>query len=592
MGVRSQPSSRVVRAFSRASRSRTAAVSVISLALISGSLATGTTAASHAGAPERDTIALVDTRSGFTLLSEVSREANTSLFRYGDPRDESLMGDWDCDGEQTPGAYRTSTGSVYLRNTNTQGVADQTFMFGNPGDIALAGDFDGDGCDTLAIYRPSEAKFYIANRLGTGVADLSFYFGGFGDMPFVGDFDGDGVDTIGIFRPSVGFVALRNDYGGGMPKWPFFFGVPGDRILAGDWNGDGVDTIAAYRPSSGQFYYRNSNTSGSADESLYVGRDVSVLAVSGVDVSSSPGNPFDPDEESPVPPPSPTPGAPVEITVPGFSAPPPRETSGPIEISGEANVVIENLHISNPDGMCVEVTASSNVTIRNSTIGPCGDEAVYLSDVDGAVVSGNYITDTGNGVLVHRSESVRVDENAFVYAGRNFVQFDKVNGPGSSISGNRGQNDLGGSNAEDLISLFKSNGTTSSPIMVVGNHLRNGGPSDSGSGIMMGDAGGSHQVVEGNVLVNPGQVGIGVASGTDMTIRGNRVYGSDVSWSNTGVYVWNQYESACGNVEVADNQVNWTAAAGHSNAWWSGGGCGDVSVHGNDWNAPIGPGIF
>jgi len=217
---------------------------------------------------------------------------------------------------------------------------------------------------------------------------------------------------------------------------------------------------------------------------------------------------------------------------------------------------------------------------------------VYLSDVDGAVVSGNYITDTGNGVLVHRSESVRVDENAFVYAGRNFVQFDKVNGPGSSISGNRGQNDLGGSNAEDLISLFRSNGTTSSPIMVVGNHLRNGGPSDSGSGIMMGDAGGSHQVVEGNVLVNPGQVGIGVASGTDMTIRGNRVYGSDVSWSNTGVYVWNQYESACGNVEVADNQVNWTAAAGHSNAWWSGGGCGDVSVHGNDWNAPIGPGIF
>ena len=146
--------------------------------------------------------------------------------------------------------------------------------------------------------------------------------------------------------------------------------------------------------------------------------------------------------------------------------------------------------------MCVRVTNASNVTIRNSTIGPCGDEAVYLSDVDGAVVSGNYITGTGNGVLVHRSDSVRVDGNAFVDAGRNFVQFDKVNGAGSSISGNRGANELGGSNAEDLISLWQSNGTASSPIPVVGNHLRNGGPSNSGSGIMLGDGGGSHQVAD------------------------------------------------------------------------------------------------
>ena len=136
-------------------------------------------------------------------------------------------------------------------------------------------------------------------------------------------------------------------------------------------------------------------------------------------------------------------------------------------------------------------------------------------------------------MLVHRSDSVRVDSNAFVDAGRNFVQFDKVNGAGSSISGNRGQNELGGTNAEDLISLYQSNGTASSPIRVVGNHLRNGGPSDSGSGIMLGDGGGSYQFVEGNVLVEPGQVGIGVASGTNMTVRGNVVYSSALPWSNS-----------------------------------------------------------
>jgi nitrous oxidase accessory protein NosD len=217
---------------------------------------------------------------------------------------------------------------------------------------------------------------------------------------------------------------------------------------------------------------------------------------------------------------------------------------------------------------------------------------VYLSDVDGAVVEGNYITGTSNGVLVHRSDSVRVDSNAFVDAGRNFVQFDKVNGAGSSISGNRGQNELGGTNAEDLISLYLSNGTASSPIMVVGNHLRNGGPSDSGSGIMLGDGGGSYQFVEGNVLVEPGQVGIGVASGTNMTVRGNVVYSSALPWSNTGIYVWNQYPSACGNVEVSGNRVNWTNAEGRSNSWWEGGGCGEVNNYGNDWNAPVGPDNF
>ena len=113
--------------------------------------------------------------------------------------------------------------------------------------------------------------------------------------------------------------------------------------------------------------------------------------------------------------------------------------------------------------------------------------------------------------------------------------------------------------------------------------MRNGGPSDSGSGIMLGDGGGSYQFVEGNVLVDPGQVGIGVASGTNMTVRWEsgsirrRFRGRIV-----GMYVWNQYDAACGNVEVSGNQVNWTNAGGSSNGWWGGGGCGEVNNYGND----------
>ena len=274
---------------------------------------------------------------------------------------------------------------------------------------------------------------YIKNHLSDGIADSRFMFGNPGDRAFAGDFDGDGVDTIGLRRDALGaaFLARANTSGRADT---LRFGNPGDQVIAGDWNGNGKQTIGVYRPSTGWFYYRNSNGTGVADGSLYVGRGFTVLTASGIDPKSITGDPFKPVEPKPTAPnPPAAPSAPVStggvVSVAGFAPPPPRAVSGPIAVS-ESGVVIENLHISNPGGKCVVVTNASNVTIRNSTIGPCGDEAVYLSDVDGAVVEGNYITGTGNGVLVHRSDSVRVDSNAFVDAGRNFVQFDKVNGAG------------------------------------------------------------------------------------------------------------------------------------------------------------------
>ncbi|MGB5169695.1 MAG: Ig-like domain-containing protein, partial [Acidimicrobiia bacterium] len=109
-------------------------------------------------------VGLVDPATGQWHLDTDSGTVTT--FYYGNPGDVPFMGDWNCDGIDTPGLYRQSDGYVYLRNSNTQGVADITFFFGNPGDVPLAGDFNGDGCDTLSLYRPSEARFYIINELG------------------------------------------------------------------------------------------------------------------------------------------------------------------------------------------------------------------------------------------------------------------------------------------------------------------------------------------------------------------------------------------------------------------------------------------
>jgi parallel beta-helix repeat protein len=276
---------------------------------------------------------------------------------------------------------------------------------------------------------------------------------------------------------------------------------------------------------------------------------------------------------------------------PGLEPPPSRTPSGEVYISGQSNVVIENLHITNPGGHCITVQGGSNITIRNSTIGPCGDQGIFLDNVTNATVTGNYITENTLGVRAHYSNSVKVDGNAFLHTGRNFVQFVSVEGAGSSISSNRGANALGGSEAEDMISLFQSNGTPESPIMIVGNYLRDGGPSGSGSGILLGDGGGSHQVARDNHLVATGQVGIGVAGGYDMKIQNNLIWSDGQPWSNVGIYTWNQYDG-CDTVEVSGNQVNWTAAAGHGNHYFDGGGCGNLAVYDNTWGANIGPGIW
>jgi hypothetical protein len=231
-----------------------------------------------------DRVGLVDPVTGLWTLRGQGGALNS--FFYGNPGDFPMMGDWDCDGIETPGLYRQSDGFVYLRNSNSQGVADIRFFFGNPSDIPLAGDFNADGCDSVSIYRPTEGRIYIINKLGAnegglGAADFSYLFGDVGDKPFVGDFNGDGVDTVGLHRESTGFVYFRQSLTTGIADSQFFFGDPGDRLVAGDWGVvDNVESPALFRPTLSRFFFRYTNTQGNADEELAMG-EFRMLPVSG-----------------------------------------------------------------------------------------------------------------------------------------------------------------------------------------------------------------------------------------------------------------------------------------------------------------------
>src|SRR5690606_18202150 len=138
---------------------------------------------------------------------------HVSSFVFGRPGDHPILGDWDCDGIQTPGAYRRSNGMVYLRNSLSGGNAHRVFKLGRPDDFPLAGDFDGDHCDTVSVYRPSERRIFVVNEMGESgkplYASHSYYFGAANDRPFVGDFDGNGTDEVAMHRESKGTVYIR-----------------------------------------------------------------------------------------------------------------------------------------------------------------------------------------------------------------------------------------------------------------------------------------------------------------------------------------------------------------------------------------------
>lgn len=181
------------------------------------------------------------------------------------------------------------------------------------------------------------------------------------------------------------------------------------------------------------------------------------------------------------------------------------------------------------------MVSAANVTISNSTIGPCGGIGVSGERLSNLSVTGNrFVGPMTGGVYCDTCQTVKVVSNDFRdmrmgdSARGQFVQFNNVTGPGSAVQNNTGRNVVG-SDPEDLVSMYQSSGTSASPIDIGWNCFSSplgSYKSDSGSGILVGDGAGSYINVHDNVLVNPAQVGIGVAGGHHITVRDNKIFGA------------------------------------------------------------------
>ena len=257
------------------------------------------------------------------------------------------------------------------------------------------------------------------------------------------------------------------------------------------------------------------------------------------------------------------------------------KASAPIVWEGVNDKTISSLEINNPGGHCIKLSNCSNITIRNCKLGPSKGEGVFLSNCTNITVTYCTMDSVESGVVADIGSGIKVTYNNVknvlgpMPRGQ-MVQFGNVNGSGNCINYNNGENILGQSHPEDEISLYMCNGTAQDPIQVVGNWIRGGGPSGSGGGIMTGDMGGSYILVQDNILINPGQYGITIASGQHITNKNNKIYSKRLPFSNVGLSAYRQYPIDTYANTISDNEVNFTSKDGVLNNMWNAGNAGDV----------------
>jgi acid phosphatase len=299
--------------------------------------------------------------------------------------------------------------------------------------------------------------------------------------------------------------------------------------------------------------------------------------------------------------------------------------SGPITISGQSGVTIQNMHITNPNGDCVTINNGTNITILQSEIGPCAGNGIVISGGSTINVFDNYIhpegalsgcCDVTDGIFANGTSNLAIQGNVIVYGEANVEANNQTN---ISVTGNFFLNPRGGANSRgqnvqvwgnSTTVLVQNNYTLSSTdtsiyafaefqedsinfgsnisgITAKGNYVT-GGHSPSGCGIIA-DTGTLSEQFLGNTLLNTGECGIGITDGVNVIVDGNKILNTNPvnGGGNAGIYVWkaNPSDPPCGPVQVSNNIASAIALDGTPNSFWNGGGCDPVTMTNNTFDA-------
>lgn len=282
----------------------------------------------------------------------------------------------------------------------------------------------------------------------------------------------------------------------------------------------------------------------------------------------------------------------------------------PISLNGITGQTIRGDSINgNGNTTAISLINCSNIHITRSKFINCGQAvAIYLYNCANITIDSCMFDHVGAGiyalncplgyiVIQHNYGKNAVRSFAPTVQHGQFVQLNAVHGPGNRIRFNRWEDFDGQSDPEDGISSFQSGGTLADPLIISNNFIRRHIPiSRTGSGMMLGDSGGSYINAFADTVISPGNVGIGIAGGTFINATNNVIYspphpGSTVS--NAGL-VFNNFTptiNPCNNNTMSGNIQNWYSDrfAG-PNDYYAPGSCTTFGT--NTYGATISPSLL
>ncbi|MCP3973055.1 MAG: hypothetical protein GY720_01020, partial [bacterium] len=276
-------------------------------------------------------------------------------------------------------------------------------------------------------------------------------------------------------------------------------------------------------------------------------------------------------------------------------------------LSGPGPHLLEDVHIETTNGPCVEVSAGSEVTIRNVELGPCGAEGIVIDHSSGVDVHDSFIHpestgESGVAIRATHSSDIEVTGNVLAHGSSNLFAFvvsdlrvaDNlfVNPLGPYPTNKQiqvwGEPQTDGLNDPDLVNSIVV--TIEDNVLITSVDPKWGPRPDPGDAINLGytiDAevtrnhiiGGhgfqacgiitDHATVSGarildNVLVGTAQCGIGIAGGEDIEVSGNSILNGHVNTpypgGNVAMYAHNFYASETPTCDAITIEGN-TAAA-------------------------------
>lgn len=242
--------------------------------------------------------------------------------------------------------------------------------------------------------------------------------------------------------------------------------------------------------------------------------------------------------------------------------------------SGLKNVT--QLVLNNCNGVHITKMYFTNTTGKAVILNNCTN-TIIDSCFFGTIAFGVDAKNCTNTVIINNQFLNLYDVGNMGNQFAHFVQFESCTR--GKVNNNKMENVLGQCLApHDIINLYASKGLPGDSIQVWNNWIRGGqtavngvpdaGATNGAAGIVAGEYTSSFISVRGNILVNPGYVGIQPQTASNLTIDHNKIYSIKTPASLVALSMFSYSATVAKTIYFGNNQLKWLKYSGSEFDIW------------------------